>query len=54
MDCVLQVIDPGSEGGGEDIVECYEDIICKVRGVAAYEVLEPWTDGSHIDPASTQ
>jgi hypothetical protein len=41
FDTELTVIIPRLEGGLEDVVACCE-------------VLEPWTDVSHIDPASTQ
>ncbi|UVM36128.1 hypothetical protein LOY28_15410 [Pseudomonas sp. B21-017] len=55
FDPELAVIIPRSEGGGlEDVVACYEDIICKGRGIATYEVLEPWIGISHIDPTSSQ
>lgn len=55
FDPQLTVIIPRSEGSGlEDVVACYEDIICKGRGIATYEVLESWTDISDIDPTSSQ
>ena len=55
FDPELTVVIPRSEGSGlEDVVAFYEDIICKGKGIATYEVLEPWTDISHIDPTSSQ
>lgn len=55
FDPELTVVIPRSEGVGlEDVVACYENIICKGRFVAMYEALEPWTDLSSVDPATAE
>lgn len=49
FDPELTVVIPRSEGGLEDVVACYEDIICRGRIVATYEAVEPWSDLSNME-----